>query len=356
MAMSRCIEKLAACIPPEADAVLLTSWVNQLYFTGYHVGLLFSTREESFLLVDFRNYEEACQRVTACPVVLLERQEELLSQLFAKYAVKTLAVDADRITVTELARMREQHPDVTVLEDSRLSAAIASLRRIKSPAELAKMEQAQQLTDEAFTYILDYIRPGRTEREIALELEFYLRKHGADGPSFSFIVVSDPGSSLPHGSPTGKQVQRGEFLTMDFGAIFEGYHSDMTRTIAIGQVDEEHRRLYDTVLRAQTAAIDAIALGMKCCAVDKVARDIIDNAGYQGCFGHGLGHGVGIENHETSYFNTRCQDLVVPGMVMTVEPGIYLQGRFGCRIEDMVYIGEDGVRNLTRSEKSLIVL
>lgn len=354
--MSRCIEKLTACIPPEADAVLLTSWVNQLYYTGYNVGLLFSTREESFLLVDFRNYEEACQKVTACPVVLLERQEELLSQLFAKYAVKTLAVDADRITVTELARMREQYPGLTILEDSRLSEAISAQRRIKSPEELAKVEQAQRLTDEAFTYILDFIRPGRTEREIALELEFYLRKNGAEGPSFNFIVVSDPGSSLPHGRPTGKEIQKGEFLTMDYGALFEGYHSDMTRTVAIGQVDEEHRRLYNTVLKAQTAAIDAIALHMKCCQVDKVARDIIDQAGYQGCFGHGLGHGVGLENHEPSAFNTRCQDPVVPGMVMTVEPGIYLQGRFGCRIEDMVYIGEDGVRNLTKSEKSLIEL
>lgn len=354
--MSRCIEKLTACIPPEADAVLLTSWVNQLYYTGYSVGLLFSTREESFLLVDFRNYEEACQKVTACPVVLLERQEELLSRLFEKYAVKTLAVDADRITVTELAQMKAQHPGVTILEDSRLSEAISAQRRIKSPEELAKMEQAQRLTDEAFTYILDFIRPGRTEREIALELEFYLRRNGAEGPSFSFIVVSDPGSSLPHGRPTGKEVHTGEFLTMDFGAIYEGYRSDMTRTVAVGQVDEEHRRLYDTVLRAQTAAIDAIALNMKCCAVDKVARDIIDGAGYQGCFGHGLGHGVGLEIHEPSAFNTRCQDLVVPGMVMTVEPGIYLQGRFGCRIEDMVYIGEEGVRNLTKSEKSLIIL
>ena len=183
-----------------------------------------------------------------------------------------------------------------------------------------------------------------------------MRRMGSEGVSFDFIVVSGKNSSLPHGVPTDKVVERGDFVTMDFGAVVGGYHSDMTRTIAVGEASDEMRLVYDTVLKAQLESEKVIRAGAVCQDVDKVARDIINAAGYEGCFGHGLGHSVGVEIHENPAFSPRCETVLKPGMVMTVEPGIYLENKFGVRIEDMVYVTETGSLNLTTSKKELIIL
>jgi Xaa-Pro aminopeptidase len=187
-------------------------------------------------------------------------------------------------------------------------------------------------------------------------MEFFMRRMGSEGVSFDFIVVSGKNSSLPHGVPTDKLVQVGDFLTMDFGAVVGGYHSDMTRTVAVGSASDEMRLVYDTVLKAQLESEKAIRAGAVCSDIDKIARDIIYGAGYEGCFGHGLGHSVGVEIHESPAFSPNCSAILRPGTIMTVEPGIYLENKFGVRIEDMVYVTEEGSINLTASPKHLIIV
>ena len=179
---------------------------------------------------------------------------------------------------------------------------------------------------------------------------------GSEGVSFDFIVASGKNSSMPHAVPTDKKIEAGDFVTMDFGAVINGYRSDMTRTVAVGHVTDEQTKVYNTVLKAQTAALDSIKSGMVCKDIDKIARDIIYNAGYENCFGHGLGHSVGIEIHESPCFNLRDTTLLQSGMVLTVEPGIYLENNFGVRIEDMVVVTNEGCINITKSDKKLIVL
>jgi Xaa-Pro aminopeptidase len=189
-----------------------------------------------------------------------------------------------------------------------------------------------------------------------LDMEFYMRRLGSEGVSFDFIVVSGQNSSLPHGVPTHKKIQKGDFVTMDFGAVVNGYRSDMTRTVAVGEVSSEQRNVYETVLCAKRAAMEGIKPQIKCQTIDKIARDLIDEAGYQGCFGHGLGHSVGLDIHENPCFNTRCETLLQSGMGLTVEPGIYLENKFGVRIEDMIVVTEQGYENLTQSPDELIIV
>ncbi|MEE1161358.1 MAG: M24 family metallopeptidase, partial [Acutalibacteraceae bacterium] len=204
--------------------------------------------------------------------------------------------------------------------------------------------------------ILGNIGVGRTEREIMLDMEFYMRRLGSEGVAFDFIVVSGKNSSMPHGVPTDKKIEKGDFITMDFGAVCGGYRSDMTRTVAVGEVGDKQKEVYEIVLKAQKETIDFIKSGVVCKEVDRVARDIIANAGYGDCFGHGLGHSVGIEIHENPACNTVCETVMEKGMIMTVEPGIYIENEFGVRIEDMVVVTENGCENLTASKKELIVL
>ena len=183
-----------------------------------------------------------------------------------------------------------------------------------------------------------------------------MRERGSEGVAFDFIVVSGKNSSLPHGVPTDKKIEKGDFVTMDFGGVVNGYRSDMTRTVAVGNVTEKQRKIYETVMAAQQASLDMIKPGVACFQVDKAARDIISNAGYGDFFGHGLGHSVGLEIHESPACNTRDKTPLKKGMIMTVEPGIYLPGEFGVRIEDMVVVTDSGYENLTKSPKELVVL
>lgn len=189
-----------------------------------------------------------------------------------------------------------------------------------------------------------------------LDMEFFMRAHGSEGVSFDFIVVSGKNSSLPHGVPTDKKIEKGDFVTMDFGAVVNGYHSDMTRTVAVCNVSDEQLNVYNTVLKAQEAAILKIKSGMICSDIDKVARDIINTAGYEGCFGHSLGHSVGVEIHELPVLSPSCDKPLTAGNIVTVEPGIYIENKFGVRIEDMVCVTDDGCENLTHSPKNLIII
>lgn len=351
------VETVQKELPADA-ALLLTGEANRFYFTGYPAtdGFVVITREKAVLLTDFRYIEKAKATVTACEVQLSAKGWQDVAAFCAAQGVRTLYVETETLSIRDLGKLREAMGDIAVSEDDRFDRTVAEMRSVKAPEEIDRICAAQKMTDETFAYILDRIEPGRTEREIMLDMEFYMRRLGSEGVSFDFIVVSGKNSSLPHGVPTDKAVEKGDFVTMDFGAVVDGYRSDMTRTVAVGHADAAQKRVYDTVLKAQLAAIDAVRPGAVCRDIDRIARDIINAAGFEGCFGHGLGHSVGIEIHESPCFNTRCETVLRPGTVMTVEPGIYLENRYGVRIEDMVVTTADGCRDLTESPKDLIIL
>lgn len=352
------IEHLMQKLPVQVDAALITSAQNRRYYTGFlsSAGILFVTKQQAYFLIDFRYFEAARDCITDCEVVLLTDAKKALKELCVKHAVKTVATENSYLTMTGFRRYEAMLAPVLLTDDNEVDRLILAQRRCKSRAEVEQIVIAQRLAEDAFTYILDRIKPGRTENEIALEMEMYMRSKGAEAVSFDFIVTSGINTAKPHGVPTSKPIATGDFITMDFGGITGGYHSDMTRTVAVGSATEKQSLVYHTVLEAQEAALAAISVGKRCNEIDKVVRDIIAAKGFGQCFGHGLGHSLGVEIHEDPRFSEACTDLVEPGIVMTVEPGIYISGEFGVRIEDTVYITENTVENITLSPKNLIIL
>ena len=340
------------------EAALISKPCNRFYLTGFNSsdGYVVITKNQAAFLVDFRYIEKAKEIVKFLDVKLMENSLNDISTLLKNNKINNLYLESEYVSLSEFFKYQQAFLNVNIDNSNKLDNIITSLRRIKTEDEITNIKKAQEITDKTFTYILNRIDINRTEKEIMLDMEFYLRGLGSQGVSFDFIVVSGKNSSLPHGEPTDKKINKGDFLTMDFGAVVNGYRSDMTRTVAIKSVTEEQKEIYNLVLNAQQKAIDSIKTGVICKDIDKIARDIIYNAGYKGCFGHGLGHSVGVEIHESPNFNTKCDTLLEKGMVMTVEPGIYLENRFGVRIEDMVYVTKNGCENLTKSNKELIIL
>ncbi len=339
------------------EAALVSSDQNRLYLTGFEssAGTLFITKKTPYFIIDFRYIEVAKRELPFLNIILQSGLDADLGRLYEECGVNKVYVETDRISIDEFKDYEKIFGESLSDSDS-LSKYLTKIRAVKEDYELAAIKEAQRMTDETFSYILNNIAVGKTEREIALDMEFFMRKLGSEGASFDFIVVSGKNSSLPHGVPTDKKIEKGDFITMDFGAIVDGYHSDMTRTVAVGYASDEMKKVYNTVKAAQEAAFLKIKVGADCFEVDKAARDLIYGAGFEGCFGHGLGHSVGVEIHEYPNFNMRCRHILEKGNIMTVEPGIYLENKFGVRIEDMVYVTEDGFYNLTKSDKDLIIL
>ena len=351
-------EQLSRLLPEEVDGALVTSFHNRRYLTGFpsSAGLVIITRKEAYFLTDFRYIEAARRVIRGVECIEYKNQIDSLCEICSRHGLKRLVAEDEGLTCAELKRFRSGLKDIEIC-GGMLDPLLKTMRIIKAPNELEKIRQAQALTDYGFEYILPRIRPGRTERELALELEFAVRSQGAEAAAFEFIVVSGENSSLPHGVPSDKAIERGDFVTMDFGGVADGWHSDMTRTVAVGECSQEQRRGYDTVLKAQQAALLNLRAGLPCVDGDAAARDIIREAGYGDCFGHGTGHGVGIEIHEAPKLSPMAGDeLLKAGSVVTVEPGIYIPGRFGVRIEDMVFITADGCENLTKSPKEMIIV
>ena len=342
----------------ENDAALIMSDTNRLYFTGFKssAGAVLITKSEAYLLIDFRYFEKAEKSINHLKVLLTKRLYSDISEILKKHWIKNLFIETDYTTLDGINALSKGLQNFNILTENTLSKKISEMRSTKDEEEIKSIEKAQALTDEAFSYILDHIKIGVSETEIALKMEFFMRERGSEGVAFDFIVVSGKNSSLPHGVPTDKKIENSDFVTMDFGGVINGYRSDMTRTIAVGSVTEKQRTVYQTVLKAQNAALDIIKLDVPCSAVDKAARDIITDAGYGDCFGHGLGHSVGLDIHEKPACNTRDTTPLKKGMIMTVEPGIYIPDEFGVRIEDMVLITENGYRNFTKSPKELIII
>lgn len=342
----------------KADAFLVTSPVNRRYLTGFpsSAGMVLVTKEEAYFLTDFRYAEAARQKVKGCQVVEYERAFVTLKILLEKHRVRRIAVEQKEMSLAEFGRYQTYFSDYTFEDGPGLDNLLGELRAIKTPEELDSLRRAQEITDAAYRHILQRIAPGRTEREIALDLEFFMRSSGAEAVAFDLIVVSGAKSSMPHGVPDENKVKKGDFVTMDTGAVVGGMHADMTRTVAVGSVSMQQREIYDIVLRAQLAAIAAVKDGVPCSQVDRAARDVIARAGYGAHFGHSTGHSVGFEIHEDPAFSPASQDTARTGMVITVEPGIYLPGQFGVRIEDMVLVTPDGCEDLTHSPKDLTIL
>lgn len=348
-------ELLREKIAPFADAIILTDELNQYYIGGFRYtdGYVVVTKESAHIVTDFR-YIEAAEALApeGFTVVAPKSMVEYIGEVFTKEGVKTVAFEESRITYASLESLKEKLNATFVPS----KGVIEEMRRYKDEDEVAKIAAAQKITDDAFDHILKVMTPDMTELDVAVELEFFMRKAGAEEKSFDTIAVSGAASSLPHGVPRNVKLERG-FFTMDYGCVIDGYHSDMTRTVVLGKADEEMKKLYNTVLKAQVSAIEGAKIGMKCAAIDKIARDIIDDAGYHGCFGHGTGHGVGLEIHEEPRFSPKSCNFFKVGHIITVEPGIYIAGKGGCRIEDMIYAAADGsVRNLTHAPKELIEL
>lgn len=318
-------------------------------------GYLVLCAGKKYLLIDGRYYEEATRRLPDMDVRLLKNTRLQLLELFEQLELEALAVETE-ITIEQLERLRSLFPMLQIEPDQKLSDSVREMRAVKSEDELDYVKKAQHIAERAFQNILNFIRVGISEKQIAAELDYLMRKAGADRSAFDTIVVSGKRSSLPHGEPTYKPLAPGEFVTMDFGAVVNGYHSDMTRTVAVGSASEAMQKVYSTVLAAQEKAIAVIAAGVELSVADAAARSVIKQAGFGEYFTHSTGHGVGLEIHEGPNLSPRSEGVLKSGNLVTVEPGIYLPQKFGVRIEDMVYVTETGCQNLTKSDKSLIIV
>ena len=337
-----------------ACAALVTDTLNVRYLGGvdYTDGFLLITAEKAFLFADSR-YIEVAKRDAASgfEVVLLNKGRGALISEHAP-EIREILYEDRSMRCAELSALKKQLPNI---EFRAAGAIVEELRNEKTDAEKENIIKAQRIAEEAFGHILGIISPDITEADLALELEYQMRKRGADGIAFDTIAASGATSSMPHAVPRRVKLEKG-FLTLDFGAKYNGYCSDMTRTVCIGEPNAEMKKVYGTVLSAQKSALEMIKAGVCGCDADKAARDVIAAAGYGECFGHSLGHGVGLYIHESVSLSPRSQSVLKKGNVVTVEPGIYLEGRFGVRIEDMVFVTENGCENLTRAPKELIVL
>ena len=349
------LKKAAAEAP--VDALLLTSEENRFYATGMHssAGVVVVTASGGWYFTDFRYIEAARQNAQGFTVALSERGRDyfvLLAQLIGQAKIKTLGFEQNSMSVQEHTRYREKLDAELVPAQETVSA----LRAVKQPWEIEIMKQAQRITDLAFSEVLREIRPGVREKDIAAEIVYRLMKNGGDKVSFDPIVVSGPNSSKPHGEPGERLLREGDFVTMDFGCIYRGYCSDMTRTVALGHATDEMKKVYETVLAAQQSGIGAARAGVPGKDIDAAARQVISDAGFGDYFGHGFGHSLGVQIHESPNASPSEENPIPAGAVISAEPGIYLPGRFGVRIEDVLVIREDGCEDITGSPKQLIIL
>ena len=340
-----------------ADAILITSPHNLRYFTGFKGGEGTALIGKSFkyLFVDSRYTIEAQIESPDFEVIEFgggKKNAEIKSRL-DKHNISSLNFEDENMSFAEYNFATNTFSNV---EFHGASKELALLRMVKTPDEVDNLRKAEQIGVDAFKKILSLLKPGTAETEIVAELEYQMRKLGADGAAFDTIVVSGAKTSMPHGKPDNKKIENGDFVTMDFGCLYNGYCSDMTRTVVVGKASPEQKKIYQTVKQAQEAGLLAIKAGISGKDADKAARDIIDNAGYGKYFGHSLGHGVGLLIHEMPNLSPLSNVILEPGMIVTCEPGIYVPDLGGVRIEDMVCVTEGGIENLTDLDKELLEL
>jgi Xaa-Pro aminopeptidase len=354
------INELKNLLKVSNQAIILTNEVNIGYFCGFFhsEGVMLITQEQSYLLVDFRYFEAAQKKSCGCEVICFNRLFDELVLLLQKNNIKNVYFEASDISVSKFTAFKNafEKNNIECISTSELDNHISSIRIIKDKTEFDKILKAQQIAERAFNEVLNYIKPEISEKEISARLEFLMKMYGAENKSFDLITITGKKTSLPHGVPTDDKIKAGDFFTLDFGAVYEGYHSDTTRTFAIGYATDEMNEIYNIVLDAQLSALEKIKSGVLCSDVDKTARDIITQKGFGEYFGHSTGHGVGLQIHEAPTVSVRSDTVLKSGMIITDEPGIYLPDKFGVRIEDMVCVTDDGYINFVSLPKELIIL
>ena len=339
------------------EAAVVRSGINRFYLTGFSssAGTILITKSQSFFLVDSRYIQAAKEQVKNC-LVILEKDRGTLPGLLQEQGIREIAFETNYLSVEAAAELQQTVSPATLLYSNDFGRQLLRMRRQKDQRELECLRAAQAITDRAFQALLGQIKPGVSELDLMMFLGEEMARLGCEKRSFNMIFTSGGRTALPHGDPEIRRLEYGDFVMMDVGAMVGGYAADMTRTVAVGSVTQEQRKVYEIVLEAQKRAIEAVAPGKICREVDAVARSYIRDMGYGGYFGHGLGHSLGLEIHEDPRFNQECETRLEENMVITVEPGIYLPGKFGVRIEDMVAVTKNGCEDFTQSPKELIIL
>ncbi len=338
------------------DAMMLTGEANCFYATYFHgEGVTLITKKGSFYFTDSRYIEAAENQIIGALIGMTERTKPFtawINETLEKTGAKTVGFEDDYMSVASFKSYD------AALECQLVPAGelMHQLRSVKDEEEIRRLTGAQRISERALADLLQEIRPGQTEKEIAARLQYLMLLYGAERMSFDPIIASGPNGSMPHAVPGDRKVQNGDFITMDFGCVYQGYCSDMTRTVALGDISDEQRKIYNIVLEAQMAGIHAAKAGVTGADVDGAARKVITDAGYGKYFGHGFGHSVGVEIHEVPNANPNNDKPLPVGAVISAEPGIYIPGKFGVRIEDVIVIGETGCTDLAVADKSLIVL
>lgn len=340
----------------DIDGILITSEYNRRYITGFtgSSGVVVISESQAVFITDFRYMEQAAKQVEGFEIIQHTGPiiEEVANQV-SKLGIKKLGFEQDHLTYGTYSSYQNVLKDAEFVP---ISGAVEKLRLIKSPSEIKILKEATAIADAAFKHILTYVKPGLKEIEVANELEFFMRKNGAASSSFDIIVASGYRSALPHGVASEKEIEKGDFVTLDFGAYYKGYCSDITRTFAVGEPKDELKTIYSIVLEAQLRGMAGIRPGMTGKEADALTRDYITEHGYGEQFGHSTGHGLGMEVHEGPALSFKSETILQPGMVVTVEPGIYVAGLGGVRIEDDTVITSDGNESLSHSSKELIIL
>lgn len=340
----------------QVDAVLITSPSNRRYITGFtgSAGYALITKNEAVFITDFRYITQAGKQAQLFEIIQHDGIiVDAVKDQLERFNVKTLGFEQDFVTYSLFKQFTDKFDGVDILP---LSQVVEKLRLVKDEEELMLVKKAAEIADKAFAYLLTTIKPGMKEIDVAIALEYKMRELGADGVSFSTIVASGYRSALPHGIACEKVIETGDFVTIDFGAIYKGYVSDITRTIVMDEPSDKQKEIYNIVLEAQLHGVNNIKPGMNGIEADALTRDIINNYGYGEYFGHGTGHGIGIDVHEGPTLSPRGEIVLTPGMIVTVEPGIYIPDFGGVRIEDDVVITQDGGEILTKTTKELIII
>ena len=352
------IKRIQDYLPDEETAALVTSEINCRYFSGfaYTDGAVLITKGEAFLLCDFR-YIEAANKFASpdITVVQFKKLSDTINDIILDKNIKSLMIEEESVTISRLKVYREKL-NAELITDAGLSEKIRAVRVIKTADEIALIQKAQRIAEKALTELLNYVKPGVTEREMSVELEHLIHVFGGERVAFELITVAGANTSLPHGVPGDYVVKDGDFFTFDIGAVYRGYHSDMTRTYAVGHATDKMREIYDIVYTAHQLAAEKVIAGNITADVDRAARDYIESKGFGAYFGHSTGHGVGLEIHEDPRVYQTDKTVLEDGMVITDEPGIYLPSEFGVRIEDMIVVDGERSYSLAAMPKELIVL
>ncbi len=338
------------------DAVLITKRENYMYISGFTgtSAVVYISLQRAVLLTDFRYVEQAAAQAPVFEIIQYSGSYfDELNRIIESDSTRKLSFEDSHMTYYDYS---EYSTKLKVDELLPLGRVMEELRSIKDESEIIRIRQAVDVADQVFTHILPFIKPGVAEIELASEMEHHMRRLGATGSSFETIIASGKRASMPHGIASAKKIESGDVITMDFGALYQGYCSDITRTVFLGKPDEELAKIYQIVLQANLKGLETVRSEVLGRDVDAVVRTFIAEAGYGGKFGHGLGHGVGLEIHEDPTLSMRGDQVLQDRMVVTVEPGIYIPGLGGVRIEDMVVVSGEGAVVLTRSKKELIII